>query len=431
MAEYKQYVNLDPSKPDEINEIKSRRTGTYIMLVAKLNKKVEGVPIIFDIKPGTNNIDKRKIRKRRVTDKSGNAKLLFQVSKNGGDEWTFEAFIKRKSGKKGKVLVSDKYIVWRRIYYQISRFKSGPRGRGRTDPTPLWEIPNFDWTPIKNEFKDRHHNIELIDDSSIDLITRRCNILMSDEDYKKSAREGYNSKREPVCMRVVLVNMIAEKGAFNYFFGTVVENKPIIKDIGRYLWIDESNEIKKDFLISAEWRYYSGSDTSWKPLDPKYIDSVGSHRIRINNQNIPKKWFLDIFGERKAMIRLKLNVLKSSTNGVSWYNSIWIAHENMHKGLRPISQKQATTVHETGHFIGMVPAGQSTHYTGHGHQGSHCSTGLSTVDKTKSTYKGLSGTCVMFGEGGSGSSRKNNFCNKCDPSVRTRSVIISKMPTNW
>ena len=83
----------------------------------------------------------------------------------------------------------------------------------------------------------------------------------------------------------------------------------------------------------------------------------------------------------------------------------------------------------TGHFIDMVPSAQATHYKNHGHQGGHCTTGLSDADKKKSSYSGLPGTCVMFGENAVG--RSNEFCATCDPSVRKSPIKRSGMPAAW
>ena len=451
MADYKQYVNLDPSSKDQLKDVVKRRAGKEIWVKAKLNKKIAGVPVVFEIKSGKDNVIKSldstnlsaaqrkelaKLRKstpglenpgsskrRIMTDKNGAAVVKFVLSDFGGDEFEIKAYLKAK--KKNTELLSDKYIVWRRIYYQVSRFKDGPKGAGRTGTLPA--IPNFDWSPVKKELKERMHNIELVDDSSKDLITRRCNVLEKDEDLKKSAREGYDNKREPVTLRTVLVNMIAYSKPKQLTTVTVSENDPITLTLAESLWKDESLPDKGDFVIDALWRHTSGSDTGWKALDKAHVEMVNHNKIKIHFDKIPKRHFLHFF--RKAQVKIKVRLLKSSINGLSWYNTIWIAHENMHSGTRPLKEKLATTIHETGHFIGMVPAGQTTHYTGHGHKGGHCTTGLSATDKAKTEYWGLSGTCVMFGESATG--RKNEFCAKCDPSVRKAKIVLDKMPAGW
>ncbi len=453
MAEIKQYVNLDPTSKDQLNELDAKRAGKIISVKAKLNKKIAGVPIVFEIVSGEENIvraldsknfpasQRKKLaelrlampglenpamgRRRVCTDDEGVARVTFVLSEFGGDEFEVKAYIKNKKGK--KELLTDKYIVWRRIYYQVSRFRSGPKGAGRVGTLP--EIPHFDWGPVKQEFEARKHNIELVDDSSQDLISRRCNVIETekDEDLKKSAKEGYDNKREPVSLRCVLINMIAESTERVLKTVTVSQNSPIIITLDHELWVDESKPDKDDFIVGAYWKHVGEIETDWKPFDKAFVEMISSNQIKINFAKIPKRDIFHIF--RKAHVKLIVRMLDGSTNGLSWYNAIWIANQCMHEGDRLVKDKQATTIHETGHFIGMVPNTQSTHYTEHGHQGGHCSTGLSPAQKLKDKYWGLPGTCVMFGE--SAAERKNQFCAGCDLSVRKANIVLRRMPGNW
>ena len=360
------------------------------------------------------------------TNAQGVARLAIKLSEFGGDEFETKAYIKLKSGKQKELKVADKYVVWRRIYYQVSRFKAGTKGAGRTGTLPA--APQLDWSKVKTELEAREHNIEMIDESSKDLITRRANVMNADDLtlFKKSAREGYDPKREPLAMRVVLVNQIAgyEERDLNDVVD-VKENTPTTVNLRKWLWVDESMPLTEDWAVTAEWR--RNDEDSWKDLDRGYLAMASPNQFTINFQKIPKNNLFDWF--RKAQVRLKLRYLKGSKNGRSWYNTIWIAAENMHEGARSADDKQQTTIHETGHFIGMVPASQSTQYTGHGHNGGHCSTGLSATDKSKPDYGGLSGTCVMFGE--NADTRKGQFCSVCDKSVRTRQIVLTEMPTSW
>lgn len=449
MADLQQYVNVDPTKPDQRKEIVVGRAGREVGLSATVSPKKAGVFVYFELKSTAKNIvpnleeanfskDKLKHLKGRIgglpgtttrcvrTDSKGVARLTIKLSEFGGDEFEVEAYIKDKSGKKKKPLKSEKYIVWRRVYYQVSRFKGGPKGAGRTGAFPV--IDKLDWPKVEAEYKAREHNIELIDETTTDLITRRANVMNADDLslFKKSAREGYDPKREPLAMRVVLVNQIA-----NYVEGwhsdivKVEENTPVIVVASRRLWVDESLPRTEDWAVEAKWR--RDETDGWKPLERKYLQRTAPNTFSINFQEIPKKNFFDWF--RKAQVRLNLRYLKSSKNGRSWYNTIWLAAENMHEGARSPTDKQQTAIHETGHFIGMVPVGQSTQYVDHGHNGGHCSTGLSAADKALPDYGGLSGTCVMFGE--NATTRKEQFCAICDKSVRTRKVILSAMPASW
>jgi hypothetical protein len=227
-------------------------------------------------------------------------------------------------------------------------------------------------------------------------------------------------------MRVVSCHQIARsKKAWHRAIVTVKEGVPTVVSADFTLWVDESVPLSEDWAISAEWR--RDASDGWKPLDRQCLSLKTPTSFEIDFRHIPKKHVFDFF--RQAQTRFKLRYLDTSANGLSWYNAIWIAAENMHQGVRTASDKTQTIIHETGHFVGMVPAGQSTQYTGHDHTGPHCSTGLSAADVASPTYKGLSGTCVMFGE--SAVSRHGTFCSVCDPSVRTRKVVLMSMPSSW
>jgi len=451
MTDHKQYVNVDPESSDERREIQQARAGKNIRLTASIDKQVEGVPIVFEIRTGDDNINSglddanfsfgeravhfmRSIfrggfqnpgvlRRRVLTNDEGEATIDFVLSECGGDEFEAKAFLR---GRESDALFSDKYIVWRRVYYQISRFRQSPKGQGRTGA--LSEIPNFSWSSIEREFRDRRHNVELVDESSQDLIDRAdANVITRANHHRaatRRARDGYDSRREPLAMRVVLVNMIAESETIEARYSGVRKRAAANFRLPdrRRLWLDESVEINTDFFVGGQWRFASGENRSWHNLDSQHVSSAGSSRVRIEMDHIP--------GDNVTLqFRLTLRVNKSNTNGLSWYNTIWIAHRVMHRGVRRTSLKESTTVHETGHFIGMTDDEQSTHYTEHGHRGNHCSTGLSDAERERDSYSGLSGTCVMFGESASG--RSSQFCSTCDPFVRTRRIRLRRMPSNW
>lgn len=461
MAEIKQYVNLDPSKPNELKEIKPERAGKVIHLEAKIDKKESGVPVIFEIKSGSKNVypslDKSnfdseelkrlakerallpglqfpmKSKRKILTDEQGVAKIDFTLSGFGGDEFEVIAYIKNAEGNKGKELLSQKYVVWRRIYYQVGRFKSGIVGKDRKGNLP--EIPNFDWSPVKAEFEARMHNIELIDDSRNDLVTRYKNILepvQPYDDLKYSVKEGYVSEREPVSLRVVLCNMIAESYIDTKSDLITLERKSIDIPIDSVLWIDESTPIGTDCIINAHIQFHANDQK--RPINDIYIYALGPSTIRIRFDLMEQSLFEASFGTKpsKAKLTFTVRLLQSSTNGLSWYNAVWLAHNYMH-GKTPYTPggKQSTAIHEIGHFIDMVNRNQKTWYEGKKHTGDHCSTGLSESDLKKDDYRGLNGTCVMFGEGDPLAKSVNKFCPTCDPSVRTSPVRNQQRIRRW
>jgi hypothetical protein len=365
------------------------------------------------------------MKRRLVSDAKGEAHINLVLSECGGDEFTVKANLPARKGSPEKVLESETFVVWRRLYFQVSRFQSGPKGAGRTGS--LAAIPKMNWAPVIAEYETRNHCIELVDDGGTDLITRYGNILKDDAHYKKSAREGYDAKREPVTIRAVLVNQIGDSAEEEIEFPAVKEDQDLEKSTSGPLWVDESMALKRDFIIEAKWRFKGEARATEKDIPLDYIQMKDNFTVKLNFKDLPKRHLFDFW--RTATVRLKLRVSNGSTNGVSWYNTIWMANENMHIGARSEGDKQQTTIHEVGHYIGMANAAQSTHYTGHDHQGPHCSTGLSATDRARSSYAGLSGTCIMFGE--NATSRQPRFCPVCDPFVRTSSIPAKRMPASW
>lgn len=463
MAELKQYVNLDPSKPIELKEIPAQRAGRVITLVAKLNKKQPGVPVVFDLIAGPKNhtplalgkdgsrktpMDIRRLkgglgmpgifRKRVATDDDGEAKVELHLSAFGGDEFEVKAYLLKPGGKKGKELLSEKYIVWRRIYYQVGRFKSGTVGANRNGALP--EVPNFDWSPVKTEFEARKHNIELVDDSRVDLVRRYKNIIESKKPYDDltySVKDGYVPEREPVSLRVVLCNMIATPEQKIERHLIVLERKSI--DINVHpliLWRDESLPLGNDCILSAHIQFYEND--SLRPINGIFMHGVGPSTVRIRFDLMEQSTFEASFGKKpsRARLTLKLKTLKGSINGLSWFNAVWLAHNVMHENRTYTpGGKQATAIHEIGHFVDMVSPRQKTWYEHRhmpgGHQGPHCSTGLSKNDLSRPIYAGLNGTCVMFGEGDPFAKSANRFCWACDPSVRESSVRNNSRVKRW
>lgn len=86
--------------------------------------------------------------------------------------------------------------------------------------------------------------------------------------------------------------------------------------------------------------------------------------------------------------------------------------------------------HELGHALrqtvkkvasGLDAAKHGRHYTSHGHQGDHCADGVSKSDyDAKASFRGLGGTCIMFGEVSSTKDPPGpgKFCDRCRPFLR-------------
>lgn len=370
----RQYVNLDPNSPNQLKEIAADRAGRRIKLTAKLNKPVGGVPVVFEIVAGKDNsyldtanysqkhlayirnklqgLDFAGRAKRRVaTNDQGEAQAEFFFSEFGGDEFEIKAYVPKRGGQKGKELLTKKYVTWRRIYYQVSRFQAGTVGPGQKGSLP--EIPHLDWASVEKEYSDeaRKHHIELVRESGKDLIPRYANVLdteKNEEDLKRSALDGYDPKRVPVTMRCVLVNMIARQDEFSETVVVTAHKSPVRIQTKLKLWSDASLPRGEDCVLTARWRFADGKDTQWKNFNPRLFECVAPYELVLHLEEIPDNLYRPVLGDKpvKIFLALKLRTIVGSTNGLSWYNGIWIANENMHRGKRPEDQKQSTTIHE-------------------------------------------------------------------------------------
>jgi hypothetical protein len=425
MADIKQYVNLDPENATQLDGLDKARAGTRVVFEAKLTEKKEGVAVEFVIVRGDNNLfEPGGVTKRTTsTNKEGKALLPFDLTENGGDEFYVKSSIPH--GKSTKVLGSDTYIVWRRLYYQMSRFKAGKPGANQP-PDSIPELPAFDLDAVKAELVARAHNIELVDKSSKPLIKRHANVLTRDNNskvLKTAVLDGYDPALVPVTLRILIVNQIAEVATES---ATVYGIPPAGREdmyIDKRLFQDLTYDKDADWFVEASWRLSDPPDSPFKPLGLKYFDREPSGRVYVDfTHGAP--WKL----EDAADVDVKLTYRYASgfCNGTSLCNSVSIASKTSSGANRTAADMTDTAVHEIGHFAGMVPVGQTTYYMLHGHNGNHCSTGLSEGELGRAHYTALNGTCIMYGEGGG--VRRSVFCEACDPSLRASDVQRGGVP---
>lgn len=429
MAEIKQYVNLDPTKPEQLDGLDRARAGKTVSVVATVKPASAGVPVAFEIRRGAGNLTLAGVNTVRIetTNDQGKATLRFEMTEAGGDEFTITASV-AKGPNKDQLLSSDKYVVWRRFYYQLSRFGAGAVGKNQVGP--ITAVGALDLDPVKAELAARKHNIELVDKSVADpLITRHANVLTDEDDsraYKDSGADGYDATREPVTVRFLIVHQIATpKEAMISFAGQAKDATASFK-APQSLWKDATLDETMDWLVSAEWSW--SYNLTWGPLARACLSKIGNKIILdLGAMKFPSRG-ASVFSET-VEVRIKYRYVADQTNGVSWHNGVWLASSSMIGGARTAAEMQQTAIHELGHFIDMVPTAQATHYKDHGHQGGHCTTGLSAEDQLKASYGGLPGTCIMFGE--NGERRLSQFCAECAPSVRKSPVKRSGMPASW
>lgn len=88
------------------------------------------------------------------------------------------------------------------------------------------------------------------------------------------------------------------------------------------------------------------------------------------------------------------------------------------KGLsKPKTISEVDTLYASNGTLGHI-------YVGHFHSGPHCAYGLTDAQKGLDSYKGLAGTCIMFGAnpGFDPSSATNGFCPQCSDYIRARDL---------
>ena len=174
------------------------------------------------------------------------------------------------------------------------------------------------------------------------------------------------------------------------------------------LWNDPTHASEKDWLIEAKWRFSDESD--WTAIDATIVARASEKKATITVAG-PDHRRKEADKTRPIDVKIRYRYDSGSTEGISLYNGIWLASSFMNEGPAGAESMNKTTIHEIGHFIGMVAVGQSTFYIDHDHDGEHCSTGLSVEELEKASCEGLDGTCTMFGE--SSDSQVLKFCALC------------------
>jgi hypothetical protein len=424
MPTIKQYVNLDPDDADQLDGLAKARAGITVTLEATVDPAEEGVGVVFKIKRGDDNLYRagKTSKRTATTGDDGKAKIDFDLTENGGDKFTVTAYLEDEGDELGK----NTYVVWKRLYYQMSRFRKGTPGDGQPDDS-LPAVPALDLDGAIDELKG--HFIQLVDKSTKATIKRYANVIDQEPgrtSMKKSAEDGYEAKYEPVTVRVVAVNQIATSKTTNYKKEDVKNEGKLKLKFPDDLWDDPSCDKDEDWLISVKWRW--NDESTWHRLDSKWIKRTSKNRVEIDLDGA------DLGGEddedRTIDVRVSYRYDSGSSNGRRRHNAVWLASSCMNGEARSADELKQTTIHEIGHTLGMVPVTQSSHYIEHGHAGNHCNTGLSSSERAGDSYEGLEGTCIMFGE--SSDSRQPHFCPKCVPSVRKADAKIDGLSTgSW
>jgi hypothetical protein len=398
MPPIKQYINLDPTKPDELNGLAAARAGRKIKLQAQVNPARKNSRLTFEVTSGANNKKHAGHVKRTIvrTNDQGIAKYTLELSRYGGDEFTVRVF----GTKSGDELSSETYQVWRRFYSQLSRQDAAPRGANRGGGN-IPAVTAFDIQPALDELA--RHYIEIVPDDRQDLIARRINVFRDADPFAPTAVDGYVANREPVGVRIILVNKIAEPT-------TQMVTRTLARDgfgrtsiVATDVWVDETLPKDEDWLVGARWRE-DEDGTAWHDVARGRLTA-----INLTGGSLLFHW--DDVPDDVETIEMEITyrVKASGSNGFKLTNLVFIA-------LNEDARRQQTLTHELGHFVGMVLPGQPMRYTGHDHTGQHCATGLSADQRAGASYTGLPGTCVMFGQSVDG--RSGQMCADCTTAIK-------------
>lgn len=449
MANIQQWVNIDPNDNNQRavpghGTLPKERCGPKITLKAKINRKKKGKPIYWAVQLGGDNVVKNVgsnagwtlnaakggfsapgfYEKLVPTNRKGWSITTFDLSECGGDEFTIKAYTKTKKGKVKKELKSDTYVVWRQLFYQVTRM--GP-SVGKVTLPP---IPNISWGDVQKEYDDsrKPHNIRWTEVPASSPIITRHRSLYNWTMVKNTGLEGYNRAKEPLVLKVSLVDMLAERAQEDHEFTVVKPKTTYVANTTALLFDMNSADDKDDWYVSSSATRV-GDASKTVTVGRNDFTKVGPTSISVTLPQIQKEGLFDFC--REAKVKVSVNVFENWTLGFSWYNGIWVNNAVVDWGPpqtlknEPMAKKVATMVHEFGHAIGMVAPASPFHYpTSHKHSGNHCWNGAtdpSTFPAGDRFPSGDSPVCTMFGDNRSNTEK---FCATCTPFVRSRKPSV-------
>lgn len=448
MPVIKQWVNLSPTSPEDLRNVPGEgvippeRCGPEITLQATINPPEPNKRVYWGVQLDSNNVENTLAsgsgwtlnpaqggfgapgfyEKLVLTNDAGESNTTFLLSICGGDKFTIKAFTKNDDGSVRSELSSEIYEVWRQLYYQVTRMDA--LGSPGSEPA----VPDIVWDDLKNEYNDlrRPHNIRWSEVPAASAMITRHRSLWNDDLVKHAGLEGYDRTKEPLVLKVSLVEMLAARAQEDHTFDVVRRNRTYRYNIRNVLFDCNSADDRDDWFLSAS-AYERGDAGQTISITRDNFSKEGGGTITVNLKEVPRC--------KRASVEVDFYIFESSTAGVSWYNGIWITSaQPTRAGIiqpSPSDEKIWIAVHEFGHAIGMVPSEAPYHYAtsnGHGHRGGHCWNGATDPDtfpggdkysslRTDGSRRDDGACCTMFG---CVVSATEQFCDECSPFVRSR-----------
>ncbi len=469
----KQYVNLNPDDPAELGEgphqVLKKRAGRTVELRAKVSPARENVSVEFWFQPGGNNASfgvsdelksiaawakgqgvdpivthwlgstARDTKCRRVTDSSGVAAATLVLGGGGLDSFVVKAAVLNPDGTRGAEVQLSEIQAWKRLYASITRLGKGLVARGRPGEANLPYVrllPEVSELPTSElEAELAKLGIELVVESQAPTGLRTVNVMehTKREHYSITARDGYTESHGRVGVRVVHAFDISKVGE-SLFKGrfTAPESDALRPEWGLSFRVgttpveDETLPGNTDWLLSCAIVDVRDPLVEGRPVlrrvPVELVERTGERSMRVTLG----EWIrTEGLGGQSLKVFVHYRSVDGRLNGLQWGRAVWVASHYTAGAPRPDADRKATLTHELGHYIHLTSPLQSTHYSGKGHQGSHCSTGLPA---NLSDYKGKRGACVMFGEGHS--SRSHAFCIECTKAGK-RSTAVRPGANPW
>lgn len=388
----------------------------------------------------------------RTNDK-GVAKIDFWFSEFGGDVYTVKAFHIKKLRGKGTPKWTDKYEVWRRLYYQVSRFDNvSDSARGLIAGAV---------GDMKKEYEKSH--IELVEEPAKKETVQGVKRL----DYKlwrrkEVAGEVYDDTREPLNLHVIAVKQFGK--------GKMVKAQDLLVPKPRWIDVPLPDSIWDDGHEKPEHWIDMASLQVWTPDDNKlgeliyikqYVEVLGPKLVRIHLGKLPEtiRQFLKCDDKTLLALQAELEMKRPwlyveieyraevmSLLGLNHFNATWLTTETAEGKEPSANDVAATLIHEVGHAVGQVPPEQATHYAAGSFLaelqksfGGHCAHPMkkmagrpeaSLTRQQRSRISGTDGDCVMWGTGVAGDDPQE-FCSYCKRSLAAAHLRLDPIPTSW